>query len=376
MPAIRVDPAELDQVAGEMKRAEVLLGALAPQIRQRAGALDWETGQKSDLDELISQAALQAGTLEEGAATLTRALLDHAEAYRQADEQGQSRIERPLQWMGSAASGLATAIWQGAPGGPSAAQAPTPEQLRFLQRTLSVQEEGFGPKTTAALERLHSEYGLTMPPKGQIDPQAWALVGHQVTRGTDGGAPGAPAIPLQPFVPYHNQTDPAYADLHFGQTDTYERSGCTLTAIAMLVDYHRDSFEATRESMGALAKETVNADGNVVWAQADGYLQKQWGLELVHQELPGGPEALGTAMTEAHQALTEGEPVVIGVKNGANQHWVVVRGFTGQGAPSDPAQFLIHDPANTTRKTLADLLNDQKYQGGQLQAIVHVQERS
>lgn len=372
MPAIRVEPAELEQVAGEIKRAEGALSTLGPQLRQRLGALDWAVGPRADLEEMVSQAAARAGALAEAAGALQQFLLDRAAAYRQADEQGRAAIEGPIGQMGSATSGLASAIWQGAPTGPTGVQAPTPEQLRFIQRSLSVQEEGFGPKTKAALQRLHAEYGLTMPPSGQIDPQAWALVGHKVA----GGAPGAPAIPMQPFVPYHQQTDPAYADVTFGRSDNYERSGCTLTAISMLVDHHRDSFEATRESMGALAHQTVNADGNVVWAKADEYLQQEWGLHLIHQNLPPGPQALGAAMTAAHQALAQGEPVVVGVQNGENQHWVVIRGFTGSGAPSDPAQFLIHDPANTSRKTLADLLGDEKYRGSQLQAVVRVQESS
>lgn len=374
MTAIRVEPADLEQAAAAIKQAEGLLSTLEPQIRQRSSSLDWQAGMKDDLETMVDQAARRAGALAAESASLVQFLLQRAEAYRQADEQGQAQITRPTERIAAATSGLATAIWQGAPSAPTATQAPTPEQLRFIQRTLGVQEEGFGPQTKAALQRLHAEYGLSMPPSGQIDPQAWALVGHNLTRGT--GAPGAPAIPMQPFVPYHMQTDPAYAAVEFGTSDTYGKSGCTLTAISMLVDYHRDSFEATPESMGALARETVNADGNVVWGQADSYLQKQWGLSLVHHPLPAGPTALDTAMTEAHQALTQSEPVVIGVQNGANQHWIVVRGFTGSGAPTDPAQFLIHDPANTSRKTLADLLNDAKYRGGQLQAIVRLQERS
>lgn len=374
MTAIRVEPADLEQAAAQIKQAEALLSTLEPQIRQRTSNLDWQAGMKDDIEAIVDQAARRAGALAAESASLVQFLLQRAEAYRQADEQGQAQIARPTERISAAASGLATAIWQGAPSAPTAAQAPTPEQLRFIQRTLGVQEQGFGPQTKAALQRLHTEYGLTMPPSGQIDPQAWALVGHKVVRGT--GAPGAPAIPMQPFVPYHMQTDPAYADVKFGTSDTYAKSGCTLTAISMLVDYHRDAFEATSESMTALAHQSVNANGDVVWAQADSYVQQEWGLDLIHQDLTAEPHALTTAMTEAHHALAQGEPVVIGVKNGANQHWVVVRGFTGTGAPADPAQFLIHDPANTSRKTLADLLGDAKYQGGQLQAIVRLQERS
>lgn len=182
-----------------------------------------------------------------------------------------------------------------------------------------------------------------------------------------------PVIPMQPFVPYHAQTHPAYADVKFGSSDTYAASGCTLTGLAMLVDYHRDGFEATRAQMEELAVRSVNEDGNVVWAQADGYLQERYGLRLHHQELPEGTEGLSTALTEAHQALAQGEPALVGVQGG-QQHWVVIRGYTGEGALTDPAQFLIHDPYKPTRRTLADLLGDPGYQGGQLQAIVRLQE--
>jgi uncharacterized protein YukE len=375
MTTIRVDPAELVQVAGQLKGEEARLDGLAPEIHRRAASLDWEVGPKADLAEMFAQAAIRSAALAGELASLAQFLTHQAEAYRLADEQTEAILERPLARWGAYARSLGAATWQGAPSGPTASQPPNPEQLRYLQRVLGVQEEGFGSQTSQALQRLHAQYGLAMPPQGQIDPQAWALVGRHLTRAGQEGPPGAPAIPFQPFVPFHQQTDPAYADVRFGTTDTYEKSGCTLTAMAMLVDYHRDSFEATRASMSDLAERTVNQDGNIVWGQADSYLQERFGLRLEHHFLPTGEAGLTAAMSQAHQSLAQGEPVVVGIQHDKYQHWVVIRGYTGEGAPTDPSQFLIHDPYYADHKTLADLLRDEKYRGGNFQGLFRLQER-
>jgi hypothetical protein len=369
MPQIRVDPAELEQVAGEVKGAASLLEALSPRIRQLLSQLNWESGPKPIIEAMGSLASAQAGGLNGEAGALAQFLTDRAAAFRTADEAGST-----------AASAVAErhpaffhpAVHTTAPPAPTGTRLPTSAETRYIQAVLGVTgEEGYGPKTQAAVRELQALHGIPVDPQVQIGPRTWSLLQGQQAAIAGEGAPVIPAAgPMLPRVPYLSQWNSPWAEVKVGPTETYRQIGCTLTDMAMLVQYNRPDVQFDAKGMAELAQRANVGTDLVHWSAANEYLQEKWGLSLEHHDLDGSQaDRLTGAMARAYQSLEQGQPVVVGVQNGENQHWVVIRGYQGEGAPSDPAQFLIHDPANPSRKSLADLLQDPKYQGGNLQAV-------
>jgi hypothetical protein len=66
-------------------------------------------------------------------------------------------------------------------------------------------------------------------------------------------------------------------------------------------------------------------------------------------------------LQKIYDQLKAGKPVLFGAKTAAGgQHWVVITGFKG-GSSMTSSGFTINDPADSSRKTLADLYSDYPY---------------
>ena len=146
-----------------------------------------------------------------------------------------------------------------------------------------------------------------------------------------------PAVSLS--VPHYMQTDSRWASVTLGRSGkTIYRVGCTTTSIAMIESY-RTGKTVYPDAMSK--KLSYTSTGNVYWPSDYSAITSTSGyLEKIYAELKAG------------------KPVLFGAKTAAGgQHWVVITGYKG-GATLSASGFTINDPADRTRKTLADLYAD------------------
>lgn len=149
-----------------------------------------------------------------------------------------------------------------------------------------------------------------------------------------------PSISLS--VPHYMQTDKRWASVTLGTSGkTIYNVGCTTTSFAMIESYRT----GTTIYPDAMSKKlSYTSSGNVYWpsdytmiTSSSGYLAK------------------------VYEQLKAGKPVLFGVKKASGgQHWVVITGYKG-GSSLTTAGFTINDPADSSRKTLADLYADYPY---------------
>ena len=139
-------------------------------------------------------------------------------------------------------------------------------------------------------------------------------------------------------VPYYQQKDERWASKKLGSSGkTIGSIGCTTTAIAMMESYRR-GVEIYPDAMSKELRYT--SSGSLYWPTDYIVDSTKLNLQLIYD------------------CLLAGKPVVIGFnKSNGGQHWVLVYGYTG--AETLKAQeFLIRDPGNSTRTTLAHLMRD------------------
>ena len=140
------------------------------------------------------------------------------------------------------------------------------------------------------------------------------------------------------YLPNFKQTDSRWADMTIGSSGkTFAQIGCATTAIAML-ESHRTGRTVYPNEMAGQLRYTPT--GSVYWPSH-------------YSVVTDGQNYLSGIYTR----LTQGKPVLLGVKNAyGSQHWVVVTGFSG-GASLTPSLFTIHDPGTVNRSNLQQLLN-------------------
>ena len=143
--------------------------------------------------------------------------------------------------------------------------------------------------------------------------------------------------PVSLYLPNFKQTDSRWGSLTIGESGkTFAQIGCATTAIAML-ESHRTGRTIYPHEMASQLRYTPT--GSVYWPS--------------HYSVV---TSTGGYLSGIYNQLTQGKPVLLGVKNAyGSQHWVVVTGFTG-GASLSPAAFTIHDPGTVNRTNLQQLL--------------------
>lgn len=144
--------------------------------------------------------------------------------------------------------------------------------------------------------------------------------------------------PVSLYLPNFKQTDSRWANQTIGESGKpFSQIGCATTAIAMM-ESHRTGRTIYPHEMENQLRYTPS--GSVYWPSHYSVVTNATGY-----------------LSGIYTRLTQGKPVLLGVKNAyGSQHWVVVTGFTGAASLS-PASFTIHDPGTVNRTNLQQLLD-------------------
>ena len=121
------------------------------------------------------------------------------------------------------------------------------------------------------------------------------------------------------------------------RTRTIAARGCTITSLAMVYNYHQHA-NITPTQM----RDALKFDGNsVIWSSVRN-------LGFTTNIVDGRPYPDNTWLGKIYSQLKAGRPVIVGAyRDGDNQHWVVVKGYTGNSATNfNAADFQINDPMN------------------------------
>jgi len=139
-------------------------------------------------------------------------------------------------------------------------------------------------------------------------------------------------------VPSFKQMDSRWANTTIADSGkTFAQIGCATTAVAMMESYRTGKTIYP----DAMAKQlTYTSTGNLYWPSH-------------YRAVTNGDGYLNAIYTK----LTQGKPVLLGLKNAAgSQHWVVIKGFSG-GNSLTASGFSINDPGSNSRTNLQQLLN-------------------
>ena len=156
-------------------------------------------------------------------------------------------------------------------------------------------------------------------------------------------------------VPFYSQTDESWRDTKISSR-TIGAVGCTTTCIAMLYSYYQNARYTPADLLSIL-----DYSGNdVLWSSVT-----DLGFQKTYCDRTGDASITTSVMNSILDELRDGHPVMIGAtKTGtstANQHWVVVTGYSGDGINMKAEDFTIQDPNSTNRTTLADFLRYRPY---------------
>lgn len=133
-------------------------------------------------------------------------------------------------------------------------------------------------------------------------------------------------------VPSFKQNDSRWADKLVGTSGKpFSQIGCATTAVAMM-ESARQGRTIYPDAMSRQLRYTPAGD-------------LYWPSHYTASTDPAG------YLERVYQKLSQGKPVLLGMKNSyGSQHWVVVTGFTG--GTLQPEGFTIHDPGTYSRTNL------------------------
>ncbi len=142
--------------------------------------------------------------------------------------------------------------------------------------------------------------------------------------------------PVSLSVPNFKQTDSRWADKMVGTSGKpFSQIGCATTAVAMM-ESARQGRTIYPDVMSQQLRYTPSGD-------------LYWPSHYTASTDPSG------YLERIYQKLTQGKPVLLGMKNAyGSQHFVVVTGFTG-GDTLTAGRFTIHDPGTYSRTNLQQL---------------------
>lgn len=144
--------------------------------------------------------------------------------------------------------------------------------------------------------------------------------------------------PVSLSVPNFKQTDSRWADKTVGTSGKpFSQIGCATTAVAMM-ESARQGKTIYPDIMSRQLRYTPSGD-------------LYWPSHYTANTEPSG------WLERVYQRLSQGKPVLLGMKNAyGSQHWVVVTGFTG-GTTLAPESFTIHDPGTYNRTNLRQFVS-------------------
>ena len=144
--------------------------------------------------------------------------------------------------------------------------------------------------------------------------------------------------PISLSVPNFKQTDSRWADKTVGTSGKpFSQIGCATTAVAMM-ESARQGRTIYPDVMSQQLRYTPSGD-------------LYWPSHYTASTEPSG------WLERIYQKLSQGKPVLLGMKNAyGSQHWVVVTGFTG-GTTLAAGSFTIHDPGTYNRTNLGQFVS-------------------
>jgi|GEM_PF-1717295 len=93
MTRIVVVPERLHSLSSQLQRTAQEINAIAGRVSGALGALDWEARQKAGVDGQANDARRRAAALASQAETMARYLMNKAQAFEQADQQGAADLQ-------------------------------------------------------------------------------------------------------------------------------------------------------------------------------------------------------------------------------------------------------------------------------------------
>lgn len=144
--------------------------------------------------------------------------------------------------------------------------------------------------------------------------------------------------PVSLSVPNFKQTDSRWAEKTVGTSGKpFSQIGCATTAVAM-IESVRQGKTIYPDVMSRQLRYTPSGD-------------LYWPSHYTASTDPNG------YLERIYQKLTQGKPVLLGMKNAhGSQHWAVVTGFSGGGTLTAEG-FTIHDPGTYSRTNLRQFQN-------------------
>jgi hypothetical protein len=167
----------------------------------------------------------------------------------------------------------------------------------------------------------------------------WAFAGAIAVASALGGSVAASADSSM-SVAVMGQQDPAWAGAPLGSSpsDTIGSAGCAITAVTMMLRYYGTNTDPGAFNAWLTANGGYAYDDQLIWDAVTTYT--------------GGRVAfsgwLGPDMGVIQGELDAGRPVVAEVRLGANQHFVLITGYTQEGG------VVINDPWFADSVALSD----------------------
>lgn len=151
--------------------------------------------------------------------------------------------------------------------------------------------------------------------------------------------PGGVTVNLN--VPLLKQNNSTWANKKIN-TDTIGNVGCTVTSLAMKYNYHNNA-NITPVDVVSRLKSNNGLTGNAIVYEG---VKRAFGYN--NYIVDSKPSLNNAWMKKIYEQLKSGNPVIIGAyKTSKWQHWVIVKGYTGNSTTSfNAADFQINDPQN------------------------------
>ncbi len=150
--------------------------------------------------------------------------------------------------------------------------------------------------------------------------------------------PSSPTINLN--VRLLKQNDPQWKNVTIS-TNTIGGVGCTITSLAMKYNYHNNANITPPEMMHRLSF----SGNSIIWSSVNK-------LGYTTYMVDNRPQPNNEWFNRIYTQLKAGKPVIVGAyqinsKGHLAQHWVVVKGYSGNSTTNfSAADFQINDPMN------------------------------
>jgi hypothetical protein len=365
MPRILVQPEELESVSQEVRRAAEELKATAARLTGAFHTLGWESHIRARAEDEVAAAANQCESLSGQAEALAGYLAGKARAFTEADGAGVPAI-----------AGVSSGITLASGGASSFSPLPAVKRWAKMVENLGMRAVAPALPLFSGIPWFVHQWPDLFKPTQPVAPGLSAAAPAPESPPAPVAPPAEPEVstgPITPEVPSFSQQDGEWADEQVipGKWKDY---GCLLTSIAMVMKYNDPSLTVDKSFMLNLKKSTCNGDDDVVWGQAEAYLD-QHGLRLESTEPANEDELMQQALANLQKHPPE--PAILGLSVGKTMHWLVITGYKGGGQAPKPEDFTINDPYTGHHwSTLDQFLNDNGYRNATIHPLYTVSKKT